>query len=115
MPCSSPTPRRWPSWPARIGEDLLPGDHGRARQAAPGDDLDPESYRVWSAVPLQRRRDVERLASASGVEPRRLVGILAVLDAEGLVTKHAGGGARHASPPAKSPSDIPGVSLRCGR
>jgi DNA processing protein len=75
---------------ARIGEDLLPGDHGRARQAAPGDGLDPDSYRVWSAVPLRGGATVERLASASGVEPRRLVGILAVLDAEGLVTKHAG-------------------------
>ena len=75
---------------ARIGEDLLPDDRGRARQPAPGDDLDPESYRVWSAVPLRGGATLDRLASASGVEPRRLVGILAVLDAEGLVTKQAG-------------------------
>ena len=75
---------------ARIGEDLLPVDRGRAGHTAPGDDLDPESYRVWSAVPLHGGATLDRLASASGVEPRRLVGILAVLDAEGLVTKQAG-------------------------
>jgi DNA processing protein len=45
---------------------------------------------VWSAVPLRGGATIDRLASASGVEPRRLVGILAVLDAEGLVTKQAG-------------------------
>ena len=33
---------------------------------------------------------VDRVASASGVETRRLVGILAALDAEGLVTRVAG-------------------------
>ena len=56
----------------------------------PGDDLDPESYRVWSAVPLRGGATLDRLASAGGVEARRLVGILAVLEAEGLVTKQAG-------------------------
>lgn len=75
---------------ARIGEDLLPDTGGRARPAAPGDDLDEESYRVWSAVPLRGGATIDRLASAGGVAPRRLVGILAVLEADGLVTKAAG-------------------------
>jgi DNA processing protein len=74
---------------ARIGDDLLP-DHVPPGPSVPGDDLDPESYRVWSAVPLRGGATVDRLASAGGVEPRRLVGILAVLEAEGLVTKQAG-------------------------
>ena len=74
---------------ARIGDDLLP-DHVPSGPAAPGDDLDPESYRVWSAVPLRGGATLDRLASAGGVEARRLVGILAVLEAEGLVTKQAG-------------------------
>jgi DNA processing protein len=74
---------------ARIGEDLLP-DHVPSGPSVPGDDLDPESYRVWSAVPVRGGATLDRLASTSGVEPRRLVGILAVLDAEGLVTKQAG-------------------------
>jgi DNA processing protein len=73
----------------RIGEDLVPDGH-RCRPAAPGDDLDPQSYQVWSAVPTRGGATVDRIASASGVEPRRLVGILAVLDAEGLVTRQGG-------------------------
>lgn len=75
---------------ARIGEDLLPDGGERARPAAPGDDLDAEAYGVWSAVPLRGGASIDRLASASGVDPRRLVGILAVLEADGLVTKAAG-------------------------
>ncbi len=74
---------------ARIGDDLLP-DHVPSGPSVPGDDLDPESYRVWSAVPLRGGATLDRLASAGGVEARRLVGILAVLEAEGLVTKQAG-------------------------
>ena len=45
---------------------------------------------MLSAVPVRGGAKIDRLASTSGVEPRRLVGILAVLDAEGLVTKQAG-------------------------
>ena len=45
---------------------------------------------MWSAVPLRGGATVDRLASSSGVEARRLVGILAVLEADGLVTKDAG-------------------------
>src|SRR6478609_2960002 len=75
---------------ARIGEDLLPDSGGRTRPVAPGDGLDPEAYRVWSAVPQHGGATVDRLASASGVDPRRLIGILALLDADGLVTKAAG-------------------------
>ena len=74
---------------ARIGDDLLPG-RSRPVPAAPGDDLDAESYRVWSAVPMRDGATVERLASTSGVEVRRLVGVLALLEAEGLVTREGG-------------------------
>ncbi len=74
---------------ARIGDDLLPV-HAGPGPSVPGDDLDPQSYRVWSAVPLRGGATLDRLASAGGVEPRRLVGILALLEAEGLVTKQAG-------------------------
>ena len=75
---------------ARIGEDLLPEHGARARPSVPGDGLDPEAYRVWSAVPMRGGATVDRLASTSGVDPRRLVGILALLDADGLVTRDAG-------------------------
>jgi DNA processing protein len=74
---------------ARIGDDLLP-DRVASSPSVPGDDLDPESYRVWSAVPLRGGAPLDRLASTGGVEPRRLVGILAMLEAEGLVTRQAG-------------------------
>ncbi len=74
----------------RIGEDLSPDPQVRPVPAAPGDDLDPVSYRVWSAVPLRGGATTDRLASASGVEVRRLIGVLAALEAEGLVVKEAG-------------------------
>lgn len=74
----------------RIGDDLLPTSRSRAATSAPGDDLDEESYGVWSAVPLRGGASTERLASASGVEPRRLLGVLAVLEGEGLVRREAG-------------------------
>jgi predicted Rossmann fold nucleotide-binding protein DprA/Smf involved in DNA uptake len=45
---------------------------------------------VWSAVPLRGGAALDRLASASGVDARRLVVLLAVLEAQGLVTKDAG-------------------------
>jgi DNA processing protein len=75
---------------ARIGDDLLPDPRSGPDPREPGDDLDPEAYRVWSAVPLHGGATVDRVASASGVEARRLVGILAALEADGLVTRVAG-------------------------
>jgi DNA processing protein len=75
---------------ARIGDDLLPDPRSEAPTSAPGDDLDEESYGIWSAVPLRGGASTERLASASGVEPRRLLGVLAVLEAEGLVRRESG-------------------------
>ena len=74
---------------ARIGDDLLPLGP-RASTPAPGDGLDPDSYRVWSAAPVRGSASLDRLASTSGVEPRRLVGILAELEADGLLRKEAG-------------------------
>ena len=75
---------------ARIGDDLLPAERSRPGPVAPGDDLDPESYRVWSAVPLRGGATVDQLASASGVPARRLVGVLATLEADGLVRREGG-------------------------
>lgn len=83
---------------ARIGEDLLPDARVRPVPAAAGDDLDPESYRVWSAVPLRGGATTDRLASASGVEVRRLIGILAALEADGLVSREAGRWRKQARP-----------------
>lgn len=73
----------------RIGDDLVPADE-RATPRAPGDDLDAVSYGVWSAVPVRGGATTDRIASASGVEARRLVAILAGLEADGLVTRHGG-------------------------
>jgi DNA processing protein len=82
----------------RIGEDLSPDPQLRPVPAAPGDDLDPESYRVWSAVPMRGGATTDRLASASGVEVRRLVGVLAALEAEGLLVKEGGRWRKRARP-----------------
>ena len=98
----------------RIGEDLLPDRVGRAGPAAPGDDLDPESYRVWSAVPLRGGATIDRLASACGSRPRRLVGDPG--GAGGRGTGHQGrpaGGARARVPTSATHRvTSSGVSLR---
>jgi len=88
---------------ARIGEDLLPNGSARHGPVAPGDDLDPESYQVWSAVPLRGGASTDRLASASGVEVRRLIGILAALEAEGLLVKEGGRWRKRTSPTSQFP------------
>ncbi|GAA4401287.1 DNA-processing protein DprA [Fodinibacter luteus] len=75
---------------ARIGEHLLPGLEDAGRLRRPADDLDPTSYAVWSAVPVRGGVTAERLAAASGVEPRRLVAILGALEVRGLVRREAG-------------------------
>ena len=75
---------------ARIGEDLLPAQRAAAAPRAPGDDLDPLGYAVWSAVPVRGGATTERLASAAGVGTRQLVGVLATLEAEGLVRRDDG-------------------------
>ena len=75
---------------ARIGDDLLPASRSGSDPREPGDDLDPEAYRVWSAVPLHGAASIDRVASAAGVDVRRLFGILAALEADGLVTRAAG-------------------------
>ena len=71
-----------------IGEDLAPEPERAAR--APEDDLDTTSYGVWSAVPLRGGISTDRLVSAAGVPAGRLVGILAGLEADGLVERHDG-------------------------
>ena len=73
---------------ARIGEDLLPGTVAAAPRS-PVDDLDPTAYAVWSAVPVRGGASTERLATMAGVETRRLVGVLATLEALGLVRREA--------------------------
>lgn len=73
---------------ASIGEDLVGGGATPAR--SPQDDLDPEAYGVWSAVPVRGGVTTDRLSSVAGVPVARLVGVLAALEGEGLVTREAG-------------------------
>lgn len=72
----------------RIGEDLAPPPDRPARSRE--DDLDSTSYGVWSAVPVRGGITTDRLVSAAGVPAGRLVGILAALEADGLVTRQEG-------------------------
>jgi DNA processing protein len=72
----------------RIGEDLAPDRKPTPR--SPADDLDPLSYAVWSAVPVRGGETSERLALAAGVPVGRLLGVLAALEADGLVLREAG-------------------------
>jgi DNA processing protein len=75
---------------ARIGEDLLPGLADLGRTRSPVDDLDQQSYAVWSAVPVRGGATTERVAAAAGVDARALLGVLATLEALGLVRREAG-------------------------
>jgi glycine/D-amino acid oxidase-like deaminating enzyme len=71
-----------------MGVDLAPvRDRGPAR---PGDHLDDASYRVWSAVPARGTATAERVGVAAGVRAEALGGILAALEADGLVLREAG-------------------------
>jgi DNA processing protein len=72
----------------RIGEDLVPDRPVPPR--SPADDLDPLSYSVWSAVPVRGGAPSERLAVTAGVPVARLLGVLAALEADGLVVREAG-------------------------
>ena len=73
---------------ARIGEDLTGGAPRPPR--APEDDLDPEAYRVWSAVPVREGLTTDRLASVAGMPVPRLVAVLGALEVEGLVSRQGG-------------------------
>src|SRR6478735_2910384 len=46
---------------ARIGDDLLPAGRPGPDPRKPGDDLDPEAYQVWSAVPMHGGATVDRV------------------------------------------------------
>lgn len=85
---------------ARIGEHLV-GDAARPPRA-PEDELDPEAYRVWSAVPVRGGATTDRLAAVAGVPVPRLVGVLAVLEGDGLVSREAG---RWRKPPRRRSPD----------
>jgi DNA processing protein len=82
---------------ARIGEDLLPDVRARPLPTAPGDDLDPQSYQVWSAVPVRGGSTTDRLALTAGVPVTRLLAVLTALEADGLVSREAGRWRKHAS------------------
>ena len=85
MPSSSPTRGRSSSWSGG-GARSSPIRPARSRE----DDLDSTSYGVWSAVPVRGGITTDRLVSAAGVPAGRLVGILAALEADGLVTRQEG-------------------------
>ncbi|MFQ6170256.1 DNA-processing protein DprA [Oryzobacter sp. R7] len=73
---------------ARVGDDLAPAaDHGPRR---PGDGLDATSFKVWSAVPVRGAVPTERIGLAAGVRTEVLHGVLAALEADGLVVREAG-------------------------
>ena len=73
---------------ARVGDDLAPTvDHGPPRV---GDGLDPTAFRIWSAVPVREPVSAERIGLAAGVGPQVLHGVLAGLEADGLVVREAG-------------------------
>jgi DNA processing protein len=73
---------------ARVGDDLAPTvDHGPPRV---GDGLDPTAFRIWSAVPVREPVSAERIGLAAGVGPEVLHGVLAGLEADGLVVREAG-------------------------
>ena len=75
---------------AEAGLEVLPGFDELTEPRAPQDDLDPVSYAVWSAVPVRSGASTEKIAAAAAVDARSLIGILAALEALGLVRRDAG-------------------------
>jgi DNA processing protein len=90
---------------APIGEHLVPA--GPSPRRGPEDDLDPEAYGVWSALPVREGAGTDRLAAVSGVPVPRLVGVLAALEAQGLARREAG---RWRKPAARRAADAGGAS-----
>lgn len=74
---------------APIGEGLVAVGGGTPADVAEAE-LDPVTYRVWSAVPVQRPSTTERLAVAAGVDGGELARALARLESAGLVVREAG-------------------------
>ncbi|MBM6404746.1 DNA-protecting protein DprA [Phycicoccus sp. CSK15P-2] len=73
---------------APIGEGP---DVERRAPRRPTDDLDPLEHTVWSVAPMRRRCTPDRLAELAGVDPAKVPGALAVLEALGLVESGPGG------------------------
>lgn len=72
----------------RIGADLAPERRG---EVDPRDALRPEPRTVLEAIPARGSCTPDRLARLTGVDPRRLLGILGELEAAGWVDRDEGG------------------------
>ena len=93
--------RRGPACPT-------PGS-GRSRPR-PGTTSTPSPTGCGRRYRCAAARPTDRLASASGVEVRRLIGILAALEADGLVSREAG---RLAQDQPVRPANSPVMTARC--
>lgn len=72
----------------RIGADLAPERRG---DVDPRDALRPEPRKVLEAMPARGTCAPDRLARLTGVDPRRLLGILGELEAAGWLDRDEGG------------------------
>ncbi|MBO0830134.1 MAG: DNA-processing protein DprA [Streptosporangiales bacterium] len=72
----------------RIGADLAPVRRG---DIDPREALPPEPRTVLEAVPARGSCTPDRLARLTGVDPRRLLGILGELESDGWVDRDEGG------------------------
>jgi DNA processing protein len=70
-----------------IGADAAPVARAPER---PLDDLDPDSARIYDALPLRGGASVDALAEDSGIPPRSVLVALALLESAGLARADAG-------------------------
>lgn len=71
-----------------IGGDLAPAKQGELRL---GDDLDPDAFRVWQAMPTRRSTTVDALTQVAGLSVADVMGALGQLEAAQMARRGAQG------------------------
>ncbi|HKJ11824.1 MAG TPA: DNA-processing protein DprA [Ornithinimicrobium sp.] len=74
-----------------LGDDLAPVKRGESR---PGDDLDPDAFRVWQSLPPRRSIGVEALTTAAGLSVAEVMAALGQLEAASLAQRGPAGWSR---------------------
>ncbi|MGB7449262.1 MAG: DNA-processing protein DprA [Ornithinimicrobium sp.] len=74
-----------------MGDDLAPVKRGESRV---GDDLEPETFRVWQCLPPRRSIGVEALTTAAGLSVAEVMSSLGQLEAMSLAQRGPAGWSR---------------------
>lgn len=78
----------------RIGDDLAPAKQGVVK---PSDELDPDTFRVWQAMPTRRSTTVDALTQVAGLSVADVMGALGQLESAQMARRSAQGWSRCSS------------------